>query len=487
MSESELDLLLTFINKVYLKHWYNHTLPIKGSKAVRENDPIRLSEKTIQMLWNKQNLLNEILFDTDGKPYKILKPGTWNREPGPDFKNALILKGKEKVWGDVEIHLQPENWNQHGHQFDPNYNDVALHVVWDNPSNIQSPPNIPLLQLSNQTSVGLDKIWEMNNDYSYSKSQIHPPEECAKEMNKFSDTKLQKTFRAAGLVRLQRKAEKFSYLNSKYGSDNALYIQIADALGYKANRTPFTNLCKNLLIDELQKEPNRIVRKALLWGESELLPDYTQEEIHPELIEECKELWKLWWPLRKNGDKRIDWSRASLRPVNSPERRLAAFVLLLEKCQFEFTPFINSAKTLLKQPKELRKHFEDFLSVEGKWENFCNHKTKLKKPMSLIGKSRQLDIIINIFVPALASTLNNENHKEELHLLYEFYLSLPKAQDNHVLDIARHKFFIPPSRFKQIIKKAIDQQGLIQLMQDFDLPQTPEHIKLFWDELGIDF
>ncbi|MCM8530117.1 MAG: DUF2851 family protein, partial [Lentisphaeraceae bacterium] len=477
--------LLTFINNVYLKHWYNHTLPIKSSKAVRENDPIRLSEKTIQMLWNQQDSLNEILFDSDGKSYKILKPGTWNREPGPDFKNALILKGQEKVQGDVEIHLQPENWNQHGHQYDPNYNKVSLHVVWDNPAKIKYPENIPLIQLSNQTSVGLDKIWEMNNDYSYSKSQIHPPEECAKVMNKFSDSKLQKTFRAAGLARLQRKTERFTYLTSKYGFGNTLYIQIADALGYKSNRSPFTNLCKNLPIDELQKETNATTRKALLWGESELLPDYTQEEIHPELLQECKELWKLWWPLRKNGNKRIEWTRASLRPVNSPERRLAAFVLLLEKCHFGFSQLIDSAKELLDHPKELKKHFESFLTVEDQWQNFCNHKTKLKKPMSLIGKSRQLDIIINVFIPALATSL--KKNTGEMNHLYNFYISLPKAQDNHVLDVGRHKFFIPPSRFKQIIKKAIDQQGVIQLMQDFDLPQTPEHIKIFWEELGIDF
>jgi hypothetical protein len=38
---------------------------------------------------------------------------------------------------------------------------------------------------------------------------------------------------------------------------------------------------------------------------------------------------------------------------------------------------------------------------------------------------------------------------------------------------------------KQIIKKAVDQQGLLQLMNDFELPETPEDIKEFWNELGI--
>ena len=69
---------------------------------------------------------------------------------------------------------------------------------------------------------------------------------------------------------------------------------------------------------------------------------------------------------------------------------------------------------------------------------------------------------------------------------YSFYCSIPKAQDNHILDIARHRFFIPPARMKREITKAVDQQGVMQLMHDFDLPQTPEDIKNFWCELGID-
>ncbi|MCM8527016.1 MAG: hypothetical protein NE327_10905, partial [Lentisphaeraceae bacterium] len=109
---------------------------------------------------------------------------------------------------------------------------------------------------------------------------------------------------------------------------------------------------------------------------------------------------------------------------------------------------------------------------------------KLKNSAKLIGQTRKLDIIINVILPAMASQIDDEDQKS-LNSLYLFYCKLPKSQNNHVLDIAAHKFFIPPYRSKEIIKQAVEQQGLMQLMQDFDLPDRPDEVLAFWEELGI--
>jgi hypothetical protein len=486
MGKLNLDSLLKYMDSTYLKLWYNHTLPILQSKGVNENDDFRISEKSVQMIWNKQSYNNDELVDDQGKKYTILKPGTWNREPGPDFKNATITIDQQQLHGDIEIHLKPENWLQHGHQFDPAYNNVILHIVWENPKSKRIPENIPVIELSSQLIIAEDKIWELQSPDSYSKNQIHPPVECAQQMNLISDDVLQYTFRAAGLSRLQRKVNSIKLLSSKYGFNQALYTLLADAMGYKSNRQPFRQLSLNVSLEQLHGL-SELQRKALLWGSSGLLPDYSQAEVHPELLNECKELWDVWWALRQEKDQpRPNWKRSSLRPTNSPERRISALLNILEKCDFQPEIYIEAAIHLLKQGQSPRKYFEQVFAISDPWSKFCNYKTKLTKELKLIGKSRQMDIIINVFIPAMIAKIDESSEEPLLHDIYRFYCSLPKSQDNHTLDIARHRFFIPPARMKSVITKAVDQQGVMQLMHDFDLPQTPKDIIDFWQELGID-
>lgn len=485
MTTGELHSLLKYMQETYLKLWYNHTLPISHSKVVNDSDDFRLNEKMIQMLWNKNHYLNEILFDDHRKSYKIIDPGTWNREPGPDFKNARFLNGKQTIFGDIEIHLKPENWNNHGHQFDPAYKNVKLHVVWENPSKSRVPPHIPVIELSSQMAVAEDKIWDLQSSSNYSKSQIHPTAECAEQMNNIPDNILQRTFRAAGLSRLHRKSNHIKILSTKHGFRQAIYSQLADAMGYKANREQFKEVSNRAKLDFLDTL-TEIEKCAFLWGCSNLLPDHTQVKVHDELLESSKTLWNTWWQLRYANEAKIMWSKSTTRPVNSPERRMAAFINVLQKNNYHPEDLVLKSCQILMEGNSPRKFLEEQLTAEGDWEQFCNFKTKLHKSMKLIGSSRKLDIIINVVIPAMAVYFSEPNKTDELHKLYQFYCSLPKSQDNHVLDIARYRFFIPPARMKDIVKKAVDQQGLMQLMHDFQLPQTPNEIADLWSELGID-
>ena len=484
MPAGDLHSLLKYMQETYLKLWYNHTLPISRSKAVSDSDDFRLNEKMIQMLWNKNHYLNEILFDDQQKSYKITDPGTWNREPGPDFKNARFLSGKNSVIGDVEIHLKPENWNSHGHQFNPDYENVKLHVVWENPSKTRSPSHIPVIELCSQLAVAEDRVWELRDSTIYSKSQIHPPAECAEQMNKITDPVLQRTFRAAGLGRLQRKSNHIKLLATKHGFRQTIYSQLADAMGYKANRIQFKEVCQRAKLESLNGY-NNIEKSAYLWGSSSLLPDHTQVKVHEEILENTKNLWNIWWKLRSTSLDQIEWNRASSRPANSPERRLAAFICILEKNNFHPEDIVSQSCKILLAGNSPKKFLEERLTAEGEWEHFCNFKTKMPKPMKLVGNNRKLDIMINVIIPAMAVLLSESGKSNDIHKLYMFYCSLPKSQDNHVLDIAKYRFFIPPSRMKDIVKKAVDQQGIMQLMHDFQLPQTPSDIKDFWEELGI--
>lgn len=91
--------------------------------------PFSISEKIIQKIWLQGDFYQKDLKTSSGKCLEILDPGSWNVNEGPDFKEARLVIDGEEVVGDVEIHFYPNDWFNHGHDQNPNFNKVVLHVV----------------------------------------------------------------------------------------------------------------------------------------------------------------------------------------------------------------------------------------------------------------------------------------------------------------------------------------------------------------------
>ena len=88
------------------------------------------SERALQQRWARGAWPVPILHDDQGRPLRIIHAGRWNFGPGPDFRDAQLLGVDGRAQrGDIELHLRPSGWNQHGHQHDPGYANVILHLV----------------------------------------------------------------------------------------------------------------------------------------------------------------------------------------------------------------------------------------------------------------------------------------------------------------------------------------------------------------------
>jgi hypothetical protein len=86
-------------------------------------------ERLLQKIWHLGYFQQSGLRTTDGCALEILNSGEWNRAGGgPDFREARIRLGDCEICGDIELHFQPRDWNTHGHQRNPGFDGVVLHV-----------------------------------------------------------------------------------------------------------------------------------------------------------------------------------------------------------------------------------------------------------------------------------------------------------------------------------------------------------------------
>lgn len=87
-----------------------------------------LSERVVQKVWLRRDCAQSTQ-TLGGARLTVREPGTWNLQAGPDFKDGCWQIEGIECRGDVEVHLRARDWFGHGHDTDPAYNGVRLHVV----------------------------------------------------------------------------------------------------------------------------------------------------------------------------------------------------------------------------------------------------------------------------------------------------------------------------------------------------------------------
>src|SRR5437763_13441048 len=105
---------------------------IRDSARVRERTlfpPQRIpSELELQARWFAGDFGKHFV-TTTGDEIEIIQFGTWNREAGPDFRDAAIrINDNEPVGGCIEIDLLDRSWETHGHATNPAFEATVLHV-----------------------------------------------------------------------------------------------------------------------------------------------------------------------------------------------------------------------------------------------------------------------------------------------------------------------------------------------------------------------
>ncbi|MEO5944513.1 MAG: DUF2851 family protein, partial [Ferruginibacter sp.] len=96
-----------------------------------------MTEHLLHYIWQFRYFNTGNLQTTDSREIEIIHPGSYNTNQGPDFLNAKI-KIDKTIWaGSVELHINTSDWQSHKHSSDKNYDNVILHVVWNNDADLQ--------------------------------------------------------------------------------------------------------------------------------------------------------------------------------------------------------------------------------------------------------------------------------------------------------------------------------------------------------------
>ena len=113
-----------------------------------------MRETLLHGLWEQQKLPFSGLKLTSGEEIQIWYPGKLNKNAGPDFLNARMVIGGTLWAGHVELHLKSSHWIAHEHSTDPNYQNIILHVVWEDDKEIMGfhGTALPTLQLGDYVS-----------------------------------------------------------------------------------------------------------------------------------------------------------------------------------------------------------------------------------------------------------------------------------------------------------------------------------------------
>lgn len=452
------------------------SLPYHPPRSLREEPPRSPTEMEIQALWFEQ-LYQPVLTTDDGRTVEIIQPGFWNHGGGPDFTRAVVRFSEvaaagpaavsrtsaggqtDVTLGNIEVHLRPADWNAHGHHADHAYDDTVLHVVWESPGGKAFFPATTAFRRVPQVTLGSQLVAPWPELQPICASLLHrplpgaTPGRCSPALARLPSDQVADILRAAGLFRLRQKTRRWYWRQRLTSPRQALHEALAEALGFHANQVPMRLVAQRLPWTKLNPlEP--AARLAHLFGLAGFLPNESVTRFQSEPRAWLRKLWEIWWKARGALDyallPRSQWRLAGLRPLNRPERRLAALA--------QIVPLVPELLAALKA-RDAERFSGTLLAIRDPfWEKHATlNGAPLRTPCRLLGEERVHDILINVFWP-MVSLEDPDAARVALQNL--------NAAANGAARIASQRLLISALTPKQA-REALVQQGLLQVFRDY--------------------
>jgi len=366
----------------------------------------------------------------------------------------------------VEVDLHSSGWHSHGHDRNPAFKNVVLHVVWEGDAR----NNLPTLQIKSLLDAPLnDLVLWLGSEAA----QAFPENllgQCSAPLRGLPAAKLTDLLHQAALVRLRGKAVQLQARARQAGWEQALWEGGLRALGYKHNIWPMQRLAElRARICPPETKVSPIALQARLLGIGGLLPnELTRQQASADNY--LRRLWDHWWRERETFSDcalpRTLWRFHGLRPANHPQRRLAlaAHWLAQRRLAEELQKWGEADGDTASSPTSLLNKMQ--VTADDFWSwHWTLRSKRLAKAQPLLGATRVTDLAVNVILPwlwARAAEAKNDSLQQEME---RRYLSWPRAEDNSILRLARQRLLGGASL--RSLPGAAAQQGLLQIVRDF--------------------
>ena len=423
-----------------------------------------VSEKLIADIWQRQ-VITDLVTDA-GQQLQIIYPGRASNCSGCDFLDAVFSIDGKVIKGDIEIHVKSSQWYSHGHNQDPKYNRIVLHIaMWHDsrsPTLLQNGKTIPTVCLSSFLGNSVDKFHRAD-------LRRHPLPSCPQAREYLNTACLNRLLATAGEKRFAAKKTSFQIALNEDEAGQVLFRGIARALGYANNTEPCEELADRIplsLLEKLEPEPDA-VRQAWILGTAGLLPSQrlntTYKPFEDEEVEKLETIWESTGAVATM--KKTNWCFFRVRPDNFPTRRLIALSHILAR--YGKSGLLQGMLELVEKapPQAGHRWLEDGLTIAGQgyWANHFDFGVVKKRSSALLGREKAAEIAINVILPfvcAWGKIVAEPKLKKKAAQIYHHY---PKLGDNELTRYMKQQLLLK----SQVGLSARQQQGLIHIFNTY--------------------
>ena len=407
-----------------------------------------MNELYLAYFW-KNRLFDQLsLLSTSGQNVNIISTGIENFHSGADFQNAKIrIDGIEWV-GSVELHVKASDWYVHHHDTDHAYENVVLHVIWEEDTKVcyQDGTLIPTLNLSNYI-----------NDLSLTNSSFKLEDKSSLLCEAFFE-KIPVEIKYSMLdkclkERLNEKSDQMAELLEKNQLDweETFYQSLAKSFGFRVNAEPMLRLAQSISLKTILRYRDRpYAVESILFGlggflEEPILDDY-QKVLRKEFIHlQKKHQWD------KNYLHISDWKFLRLRPYNFPTIRLAQFSEMIKSnCS------LISLLLEIKELNTIKTLFE--IPLDFYWDSHYHFGKISSKNYSSLGLYSFQSICINTLIPMLITYAKIKKQYEYGEKAMRWLNEL-RLEENSIVNIFKN-LHLP-------IRSAADSQACLHLHKNY--------------------
>ena len=405
-----------------------------------------MQEDFLHYIWKHKKFRFNNLETTTGESIVVTSVGQHNFNSGPDFFNAKIKVGDQLWAGNVEIHIKSSDWFLHSHEQDKAYDNVILHVVWEDDTEVFRKDNtpIPTLQLKDVVDV------TMLNNYEKLFAKQNKWINCENDFPSTDDFVLTNWLERLYLERLERKSETINTLlvASKNDWESVFFKMLTKNFGLKVNGESFFSLGQSIdfsIIRKIQSNPQ--VLEAFLFGQAGLLKQDVEDAYYLDLKNEYKFL-KQKFGLQNNQVLPLQFFR--LRPLNFPTIRLSQLANLYNKHQNLFSKVIEL--------NEVEDFYELFkVSTSDFWKTHYTFQKTSKTSIKTLSKSFVDLLLINTILPIKFCYAKQKGVEIDSEIIK--IATAITSEKNNIISAFNN--------LKKVSKSSLDSQALIQLKTEY--------------------